>query len=114
VVERGGVRVHKIVREHDQEIAESLLHEEVDVRTVPVNRFVDGPVDIRVEGDTTVIPILEEVLVVEKRLRLREELHIRKQRHESREPRHIRLRTEEAVVEPIEARPQDGPNGHGG
>lgn len=34
--------------------------------------------EIRTEGDVTIVPVLEEVLVVEKRLVLKEELHIRR------------------------------------
>ena len=50
-----------------------------------------------------VIPVivteLEEVLVVEKRLLLKEELHIRQQRVETHQPQHITLRSEEALIE---------------
>ena len=35
---------------------------------------------VREEHDTTIISVVEEVLVVEKRWMLREEIHIRKQR----------------------------------
>jgi stress response protein YsnF len=42
---------------------------------------------------------VEEVLVVEKRLMLREEIHIRKQRIEMHQPQRITLRSEEVQVE---------------
>jgi stress response protein YsnF len=60
---------------------------------------VDGPIPVRHENDTMIVSIMEEVLVVEKRLLLKEELHIRKQRVETHEPQHITLRSEEALIE---------------
>ena len=59
---------------------EPLWREEVEVTRVPMQRVVDGPVPVREENDTTIISVVEEVLVVEKRWMLREEIHIRKQR----------------------------------
>ena len=45
-----------------------------------IKRIVDQPAEIRQDGDTLIIPLMEEVLVVEKRLMLREELHIKRRR----------------------------------
>jgi uncharacterized protein (TIGR02271 family) len=56
-------------------------------------------VAIREEGDTTIIPLLEEIIMVEKRLVLREELHVRKRRIEEPHTEQITLRREEANVE---------------
>jgi hypothetical protein len=41
-----------------------------------IDRGVDVAPEVRVEGNVTIIPVLEEVLVVEKRLVLKEKLHI--------------------------------------
>ena len=76
-----------------------LTREEVSVERVAVNRVVDGPVETRREGDTWIVPVLEEVLVVEKRLMLREEVRITTRRTEVAEPQTVTLRREEAVVE---------------
>ena len=54
------------------------------------------------EGVFFSTPVMQEVLVVRKQLRLIEELHIRKTRTERREPRTILLRKEEATVERLE------------
>jgi stress response protein YsnF len=64
--------------------------------------MIDGPVGIRQEGDTMIVPILEEVLVVEKRLMLKEELRITTMRRTASEPQHFTLRSEEAIVERLE------------
>lgn len=53
----------------------------------------------RHEGDTLVIPVLEEVLVVERKLRIREELHITRVRHEERHVETVPLKAERVEVE---------------
>jgi stress response protein YsnF len=55
----------------------SLFDQAVDVKRVPVGREVTEVPPIRQEGDTTIVPVLEEIVVVEKRLVLIEEVHIR-------------------------------------
>jgi uncharacterized protein (TIGR02271 family) len=75
-VESGSVRIRKVIREHEEVVDEPLIREEVQVKRVPVNQVVDGPVPVRHVGNTMIISLLEEVLVVEKRLMLKEELHI--------------------------------------
>lgn len=103
VVETGGVRIHKVVRERQEAFDEPLFRENVRVERVPVGRIVDGPVATRQEGDTMIVALLEEVLVVEKRLLLKEELHITRLRETVRAPQSVTLRTEEAEIERFEA-----------
>ena len=98
-IETGRVRVHKTVREHRETIDEPLFREEVEIRRVAVDRLWDGQVGPRQEGDALIVPILEEVLVVSKSVRVREELHITRKRIVSRDPRDVSLRVEEAAVE---------------
>jgi stress response protein YsnF len=74
----------------------------VHVKRVPVGRVVDGPVPVRHVGNTMIVSLLEEVLVVEKRLMLKEELHITKEEVETYRPQRVRLRTEEAFVERVD------------
>lgn len=102
-VETGRVRVRKLVREEEETFDEPLAREEVTVERVAVEKFVDGPQPMRREGDVVVIPIVEEVLVVEKRLMLKEELRVRKRIVEERSPQTVTLRREEAVVERLPA-----------
>ena len=111
-VERGKVRVRKVVREHEGVVDEPLFREQVEVERVAVNELVDYPPAVREEtseeGDVTVIPLVEEVLVVEKRLLLKEEVRVTKRRTERREPQRVTLRREEAIVERL------GPGEEGG
>ncbi len=102
IVETGGVRLRKTVREHEEVIDEPLMQEEVSVERVPINRVVDGALPIRYEGDVMIVPILEEVMVVEKKLMLKEEIRISKSQGETRKPQTVTLRSEEATVERID------------
>ncbi len=104
-VERGRVRIRKVVREHEGVVDEPLLSERVEVERVAVNELVDYAPAVREEGDVTVIPIVEEVLVVEKRLLLKEEVRVTKKQTERREPQRVTLRREEAIIERL------GPDG---
>lgn len=59
-------------------VSESLLRETVSVERMPCNRVVEHPPPIREEGDLTVIPVVEERLVITRELVLKEEVHIRR------------------------------------
>lgn len=101
VVERKR-RIAKRTRVDDQYVETPLVQEEAEIKRVPIGKMLEGPVSIRHEGDTTIIPVIEEVLVVEKRLFLKEEIHIVKQRTEVREVRHVPLRKTEITIEEID------------
>lgn len=55
-----------------------------------------------------IVPVLEEVIVTEMRLMLREELHVRKRQIETRKPQHVTLRREEVTVERVGGHKQPG------
>jgi Domain of unknown function (DUF2382) len=62
-----------------EEIARATLNEDlVEVTRVPVGREVDKAPSVRTVDGVVIVPVLEQVLVVEKRLVLKEELHIRR------------------------------------
>lgn len=82
----------------DVEIAETLQVEQIVVEHVYVGRFVEEIPPTREEGDTTIVPIVEEVAVVVKRLFLRNEVHIHKVRSSSIHNETITLREQHAVV----------------
>jgi len=102
-VEAATVRVHKQVEEHTEVVDPPLQSQEVEIERVAVNQIVEEAIPVRVEGDTTIIPLLEEVLVVEKRLLLREEVHIRKVHKEVHAPQEVLLRKEIVDVERVPA-----------
>jgi len=100
-VEAATVKIHKRVEEHTEVVDLPLQSEEVEVDRVAVNRIVEEAIPVRVEGDTTILSLLEEVLVVEKRLLLREEVHVRKVHKEVHAPQEVLLRKEEVDVERV-------------
>jgi stress response protein YsnF len=99
----GGLRVRTVVRESEEVIDQALTSDEIEVERVPVDRWVEAPVPIRQEGETTIITLLEEVTVVEKRLRATEEVRITRRRTTRQAAQHVTLRREEAVVERLDA-----------
>ena len=54
---------------------------------------------MRHEGDVTIIPLIEEVLVVEKRLLLREEIRVSRRKTTVNNPQVYTLRREDVQVE---------------
>ena len=101
-VEGATTRIVKRVLEDTQTVDETLLGEEVEVKRVKIDREVEAVEPIRTEGDTTIIPLYEEVLVTEKRLVLAEELHVTKKQTERREEQRVTLRREEVDIERLE------------
>ena len=82
------------------EIAEIALNRHnVDVIRVPVGRIVEGHPMVRTEGDTTIVPVVEERYVVVKQIYLKEELHIRHIVEREVVTAPVQLRRQHAVVE---------------
>ena len=99
VIDFGEIRIHKTVEETEEVHHGPLDREDVEVERVRVDRPVSAPEQRRQEGDWLIIPIMEEVFVVQKQLMVREEIRIRKQlvteEHEVRET----VRRERASIE---------------
>lgn len=111
VVESGKVHISKSVSEQIESISIPVNHEEVEVERVPVNQYLDShPEPVRHEGDTMIIPVLQEVLVVEKRLLLVEELHITKKQVQTEEVRDVKLRKEEVHISRTPLGDSESPN----
>ncbi|HSK70257.1 MAG TPA: YsnF/AvaK domain-containing protein [Pyrinomonadaceae bacterium] len=98
VVETGKVRISKKISEREELVDEPLLREEVAVERVPINQYVDAAPQARQEGDTLIIPVMREEIVVQKRLVLVEELRVRKQIVEAHEPQSVTLLKEEVEI----------------
>lgn len=102
-VETGRVRVHVDVEERQEILTEELLRDDLQIERVPRNIPIDEVPHVRLEGNTTIVPVVEEVVVVQKTLVLVEEIHIcRKSTSETREIP-VTLRSERARVERADA-----------
>ena len=103
-VEKGGYRITKTVGQREEVVDEAFTREDVSIERVPMNEIVShaSPPQVRYEGDTMVIPVVEEVLVVEKRLVLKEEIRVRRKTEEYRAPQRVILRSDNVVLERID------------
>lgn len=99
VVETGRVRIRSVVDEKLFRVAEDLERDDVSIERVAVNREVTEPPRTREEDGVLIVPILEEVVVVQKRLFLKEELRIRRNRKRQRVEEAVRLKSMHAEVE---------------
>ena len=109
VMETGRVRVSTRTETADQVLRERLRSDTVGVTRVAINRTLSEgelPPAVREEDGVTIIPGLEEILVVEKRLVLKEELHIRRSSADEDVEVPVTLRRQRAVVERV------SPDGH--
>src|SRR5262249_13245589 len=70
------VQVSTITRRVEEQVEYDLAREEVQVERVPIGQFVAEAPAVREEGDAVIIPVVEEVLVVERRLLLKEEIRV--------------------------------------
>jgi uncharacterized protein (TIGR02271 family) len=96
--ETGRVRVSTRTREREALIDEDLAREQVEIETIPIARRIDSVPQVRQEGDTTIIPVVEERLVVDRQLVLKEEVRVRRVRTTERHQEKVSLRQQEAVV----------------
>lgn len=97
-VETGRVRV-ETQTEFVKEFARAQLESaHVDVERVAVGKVVGEAPEIRTVGNVTIVPVLEEILVVEKRLVLKEELHITRRVTTEEVNVPISLRKQRAIV----------------
>ncbi len=92
------VRITTTTSVREQQIDEALSRETVEIERVPVGRVVEATPDIRQAGDVTIVPVMEEVLVVERRLVLKEEVRIRRVRTAEAHREMVQLRFQEATV----------------
>ena len=99
----GKVRVRSVVDVVEEVARATLEDQRIEVTRVPVGKEIDEAPSVRTEGDVVIVPVIEEVLVVEKRLVLKEELHIRRHvTHENVEVP-VTLRKQRGVIEHVAA-----------
>lgn len=99
VVETGAVRVRKETEQTTARVHEPVTAETVEIERVPIGRTVDGPAQVRQEGDVTVVPVVEERLVTRKEWVLVEEVRIRRRRQDRQAEAEVPLRRERVVIE---------------
>lgn len=103
-VKTGSMRVEKQVEKRLRKVETPLIRDEFEVKRVAVNRVVAEAPPVRTRGDTVIVPILEEELVVTKRLVLVEEIHLIKHRTKKRVTKEVEVGRETARVRRLDAR----------
>jgi stress response protein YsnF len=99
----GRVRVRTVTETAEELVRASLQEDTIEVHRVAVDRFVDAIPQVRTEGDVVIVPVVEEVLIVEKRLVLKEEVHIRRQTRTEEVEMPVEVRRQKAVVDRIDS-----------
>ncbi len=109
----GKVRVDLQTETQEQVVERDLDTIYAHVTRVPVGRDLERGAEIpqmRTEEGLTIIPVLEEVLVVETRLRLVEEIHIKQQKTTERVTTPVTLRRQTATIgQQVEPLTDDNP-----
>ena len=98
-VESERLHVRISVDEREESVPVELAHDEVEVERVSRNVAVAEVPSVRHEGNTTIIPVVEEVVVLEKRLVLVEEIHVRRVTATTTEHVPIVIRSEQASID---------------
>jgi uncharacterized protein (TIGR02271 family) len=105
--ETGRLRIRKVVDVRERLVEAPVRYEEVNVERVPVNAAVspDAVPLAREEDGVLIVPVLEEVLVVQKVLMLKEELRITRTQKLGRSTQQVPLRSERVEVERVPPAP---------
>jgi uncharacterized protein (TIGR02271 family) len=94
----GRTQVSINTRHHEGRVEEILARERVEIERKPIGKLLEQAPAIREEQDTIIIPVVEEQIVVERRLVLKEEIHIRRVRETERHEERVQLRKQEATI----------------
>lgn len=98
----GGVRINTGTITEEHLVDEPVSRDEVTVRRVSVQRFVQTAEPDRFTDDTQVVSLHREVLHVVRRLQVYEEIHITRRSHVERHQEVVTLRRQTATVERID------------
>ena len=96
------VQVSVVTHEGEGVVDEMLNYERVEIDRVPIGRPVDAIPPVRQEGETTILPVVEEIIVVQRRLILKEEVRITRLHVSERYQEAVVLRKQDAVITRME------------
>src|SRR5512144_1925583 len=93
------VRVQTVIHEDEHAVDEPVKITDVEVKRVPVDLWTDEPIPDRLEGDTRIISVHREEVIVQRRLHVVEEVHVTLRRREERHREIVRTQQTQVVVE---------------
>lgn len=97
-VTTGQVHVSVVTRAEQTVVKECVLTETAEIERVPMGIAVDRVPEVRSEGDTLIVPVVEEVLRIERQLILKEEIRIRKMRSSHAHQEVVTVRKQHASI----------------
>ena len=97
-IKKANLQIALVTGTREQLIDEELTHVRVKIERVPIDQTLEAMPPIRQEGDITIIPVVEEIIVVERRLVLKEEVRVRRVSTKEQYHETVVLRQQEAVV----------------
>lgn len=103
-IEKAAIETAKVfveIETHEElaHVLDHLARHDVEITRLPVGREVEAPEAPRREGDVLIVPIMEEVLVVRKQLRVTEELRIALRRSDAPVAQTVPVRKQTVRVE---------------
>ncbi|WP_169308866.1 YsnF/AvaK domain-containing protein [Paracoccus gahaiensis] len=98
----GRVRVSTSTETIDSTLPVELSGTEVHVVRVPIDRRIDEVPEITTSGELTIIPVVEERMVMTRELYLREEIHIRRIDFQDTQEVPVSVRRQTAHVEHLD------------
>ena len=101
--ETGRIQVSTATHLREQLVDEILAEDHAQIKRIVIGKIIEDMPSIRQEGNTTIIPVVEEVLVTEKKLFLKQEIHITRITTTSRHQETILLRHQDAVISRLPA-----------
>jgi uncharacterized protein (TIGR02271 family) len=105
----GKVRVATVTREREARIDEFLTRQEVEIERKPIGKLVDRVPPVRQRGETIIVPVVEEVVTVVRRLVLKEELRIRRINKREKHKQRVTIRRQEVLIERLPAATRSPP-----
>ena len=101
MVDSGGVRVSTEVETVEEAVSLALRQQAAEVERVAVDRVVETAPEPRLDGDTIIIPIIEERPVIATQLVVTEEIRVRLTETTREEQRSVPLRRERVRIDEI-------------
>jgi uncharacterized protein (TIGR02271 family) len=98
-IEGDTIRLTVKTKTHEHLVDEPLTQQRVEMERIPIGRTIDVAPPVRTEGDTIIIPVVEEIVIVERRLVLKEEIILRRIQTSTRHRENVTVREQEAVIE---------------
>jgi len=108
----GRVKISTVTRSREALVEQLLTREDVEIERRPVGKTVDRAPQVRQSGNTVIIPVVEEVVRVVRRLVVKEEIRIRLVHRKEKRKHRITVRKQEAVINRVPAEPRGPPYLH--